>query len=613
MDNSPIDFNEFIGQETSPPAVILNPKRLFQKEVRYVIPPFQRPYVWSQDEQWGPLWEDVRNVAEGYLEALERSGNDEVKAESETSPHFLGAVVLRQVSTATKDLEQREVIDGQQRVTTLQLLLDAIQQVCESLEQPYAKSAGRRLSKLVTNDKELITDEHHVFKLWPTQSDQDAFKHAMDNGLPINDYADSLIVQAHEFFQLQIREWLYGSDESTGQKIDALEAAVTNLLQMVVIDLDPQDDPNLIFETLNARGTPLEESDLVKNFVFSRGNGLESWGNLDDRWWREEVRQGRIRRPRLDMLLNHWLAMRTGSEVTSANVFNAFRSYANGQEIIEVMTEVKHSLTSYREYDTTKGNNLGAGAFFYRMSVMETGAITPALLLLLSAEQEPRQRALCVLESFLVRRMICRQSTMGFNRLVSELVNKLQEGALETVDRTAAEFLKEQKAPTRVWPTDEDVSHALVSSPLYRLLTRGRMRLILEGVEGWLRSSGKSEDTTVPGNLTIEHVMPVGWRTEEWPLSSGDDEGEARHRRNGLIHTVGNLTLTTQRLNSSMSNDAWQAKHQELWDHATPLLNRELVSKDSWDEEGIVKRSRWTAEVVSQVWPGPDSPVWQGE
>ena len=555
---------------------ILSPKRLFQKEVRYVIPPFQRPYVWSQDEQWGPLWEDVQNVAQGYLEALEKSGNDEVKAESETSPHFLGAVVLRQVSTATKDLEQREVIDGQQRVTTLQLLLDAIQQVCEGLDQPYAKSAGQRLSKLVTNDKELITDEHHIFKLWPTRSDQEAFKHAMDNGLPINDFADSLIVQAHEFFQLQVREWLGGVDESTKHKIEALEVAVTNMLQIVVIDLDTQDDPNLIFETLNARGTPLAESDLVKNYVFSWGDGLELWGNLDDMWWREDVRQGRLRRPRLDMLINHWLAMRTSSEVASANVFNAFRSYANGKEIGDVMTEVKRGLTSYREYDTTKGTNIDEEAFYYRMSVMEAGAITPVLLFLLSAEQEPRQRSLCVLESFLVRRMICRQSTMGFNRLVLELVNQLHESGLENVDRTTARFLKNQKAPTRVWPTDEDVSQAFISSPLYRLLTRGRLRLILEGVEGWLRSSGKSEDTTVPGNLTIEHLLPVGWKTEEWPLPSGADEGEARFKRNGLIHTVGNLTLTTQQLNSSMSNDAWEAEASRALGPRNPAAQQRL-------------------------------------
>ena len=584
---------------------ILSPKKLFQKEVRYVIPPFQRPYVWSLDEQWGPLWEDVQNVAEGYLEALERSGNDEVKAESETTPHFLGAIVLRQVSTATKDLEQREVIDGQQRVTTLQLLLDAIQQVCEGFDQQYAKSAGRRLSKLVTNDKELITEGHHVFKLWPTHSDQQAFRHAMDNGLPVDDFADSLIVQAHEFFQLQIREWLGEVDESTKHKIDALEAAATNMLQIVVIDLDTQEDPNLIFETLNARGTALAQSDLVKNYVLSGGQALELWGNLDDRWWRQEVRQGRIRRPRLDMLFNHWLAMRTSAEVASVDVFKAFRTYASPQGTGKVMTDVKRDLANYREYDTTRGDNIGAGVFYHRMSVMEAGVITPVLLLLLSAEQAPRRGALGVLESFLVRRMICRQSTMGFNRLVIELVNQLHEGGLENVDRTAANFLKDQKAPTRVWPTDEDVSHALISSPIYRLLTRGRLRLILEGVEGWLRSSGKSEDTTVPGNLTIEHLMPMGWKTEEWPLPSGADDGDARYRRNGLIHTVGNLTLTTQRLNSSMSNDAWEAKQQELSAHTTLLLNRDLVPNDSWDEESIVNRSRWIANVVSQVWPRP--------
>ena len=131
---------------------ILTPKDLFQKEVRYTIPPFQRPYVWSQDDQWEPLWEDVRNVAETYLEELERSGNNGVEAEQKTSPHFLGAVVLKQVPTAAKDIDQREVIDGQQRVTTLQLLLDAIQQICEESDQPYLTRAARRLAKLVTND-----------------------------------------------------------------------------------------------------------------------------------------------------------------------------------------------------------------------------------------------------------------------------------------------------------------------------------------------------------------------------------------------------------------------------------------------------------------------------
>ncbi len=106
---------------------ILTPRALFRKDIHYTIPPFQRPYVWTQDDQWEPLWDDVRNMAENYLEELERMENSREEADQRTPPHFLGAVVLRQVSHATRDIEQREVIDGQQRMTTLQLLLDAVQ------------------------------------------------------------------------------------------------------------------------------------------------------------------------------------------------------------------------------------------------------------------------------------------------------------------------------------------------------------------------------------------------------------------------------------------------------------------------------------------------------
>ncbi len=592
---------------------ILTPKDLFQKEVRYTIPPFQRPYVWSQDDQWEPLWDDVRNVAENYLEELERSGNNGVEAEQKTSPHFLGAVVLKQVPTAAKDIDQREVIDGQQRVTTLQLLLDAIQQICEESDQPYVKRAARRLAKLVTNDEELIGDDDlHIFKLWPTRSDREAFRHAMDNGLAVNDFEESLIVQAHEFFQLQIRKWLDDAAGPIEAKIDALEAAATSMLQMVVIDLSPQDDPNLIFETLNARGTPLEQSDLIKNFVLSRDRNPQGdiWGNLDDGWWRREVRQGRLFRPRLDMLLNYWLVMRTGSEVSPSRVFDVFRNYVDGQEVHGVMSVVKHDLVNYRDFESARGRSPEEKSFYYHVDVMQARVVTPVLLLLLSAEAETRVRAFNALESFLVRRMICRQTTKDYNRLVLELASRLRESGPDKADAVTAGYLQEQTAYAREWPSDEAVAHALESSPLYRLLTRGRLRLVLEGVERRLRSSGKAEHPTVPTNLTIEHLMPVGWRNEEWPLPEDVDREAATYQRNTLIHSIGNLTLVTQKLNSSMSNDPWACKRDELQEYSVLLLNNELLSQPSWVEETIRSRSRRMAKLVSERWPGPASEEW---
>ena len=395
-------------------------------------------------------------------------------------------------------------------------------------------------------------------------------------------------------------------------RIDALEAAATSMLQMVVIDLDSQDDPNLIFETLNARGTPLEKSDLIKNFVLSQGRDRQGdiWGNLDDGWWRIEVRQGRQFRPRLDMLLNYWLAMRTGSEVSPARVFDVFRSYVKDKDVHAVMSEVKQDLVNYRDFESTRGRSPDERSFYYHVDVMQARVITPVLLLLLSADVGTRIRAFRALESFLVRRMICRRTTKDYNRLVLELANRLRESGLDRADAVTVGFLREQMADARVWPSDQDVAHAMDTSPLYRLLTRGRLRLVLEGAERQLRSSGKSEQTDVPRNLTIEHLMPTGWRKEEWPLPEGADTDAATYERNTLMHSIGNLTLATQKLNSSMSNAPWMSKRDELQEHSVLLLNNELLTRPTWDEEIIRSRSRRVAELVSARWPGPTSEEW---
>ena len=133
---------------------------------------------------------------------------------------------------------------------------------------------------------------------------------------------------------------------------------------------------------------------------------------------------------------------------------------------------------------------------------------------------------------------------------------------------------------------------------------------MLEGAERRLRSSGKSEQTDVPRNLTIEHLMPTGWRKEEWPLPKNVDTVAATYQRNTLIHSIGNLTLATQKLNSSMSNDPWASKRDELQEHSVLLLNNEPLTQPSWDEEAIRSRSRRMAELASERWPGPASEKW---
>ncbi len=245
-------------------ADTLTLKNLFQKDVRYVIPTFQRPYVWNEDDQWEPLWNDIRNTAERYLENLVAANGNRPQAEELTGTHFMGAVVLQQQPTAASaEIETRSVIDGQQRLTTAQILMDAAQEVFEELG---ADAEAKRVSRLVLN---AYADGDEAFKLWPTSLDRDSFRAAMDNGAPPTGHEDSLIVQAHDFFRLQIREWINAAVTPTEaeERIHGLEAAVFGLLEVVVIDLASADDASVIFETLNARGTPLLASDLVNNYV----------------------------------------------------------------------------------------------------------------------------------------------------------------------------------------------------------------------------------------------------------------------------------------------------------------------------------------------------------
>ena len=597
---------------------ILNPKALFQKNVRYMIPPFQRPYVWDEEEQWAPLWDDVQNTAERYLDELEILGPEyAADAEQKTRSHFLGAVVLQQQSTATIDIEQRLVIDGQQRLTTIQLLLDAAVKVFQNYD---LEPAARRLSKLVLNDEDFIgSDPDDAFKVWPTVMDRDAFREVIHGESPEANTNGSSVAQAHGFFQIQIEQWIAAEPDAFRLKASALETALTGLLETVVIDLEPGDEAHVIFETLNARGTPLIESDLIKNLVLyqATNKGLDEdevyrshWMPLEDDWWRQDIRQGRIVRPRLDVFLNYWLSMRTVTDVQSSKVFETFRNYSDSKNVISVAADVRDSGAIYRSLETL--TNPDESKFIYRWRVMDAGVITPLLLRLFSASSEElpaerRVRALKAVESFLVRRMICRFTTKDYNRLVLDLGEVLRDEGIENADDTIISFFGRQSAMSREWPTDEQLRESFLNLPLYRLLTRGRLRLVLEGIEEALRTQG-AEQQSAPQNLTIEHIMPQGWRTH-WPIPDQiEDIATAALERDRDIHTIGNLTLLNGYLNPLLSNGPWPEKRDGLEEHSVLFLNKNLLensSADKWDESTIHNRGERLAEIATRVWPRP--------
>ena len=584
-------------------ADILRPRELFSKDVRYEIPQFQRPYVWEQETQWGPLWDDVRDTAEEYLE------------NRQVPPHFMGAVVMQQRLTSASEVETRIVVDGQQRLTTLQLLLDAVQEV---FEQRGYRLPALRMSRLVANDEVYWVDDRDLaFKVWPTVFDRAAFRHAMKNELPSDEYQSSLIVQAHDFFKDQVGLWLDDSrSEAVEDRAEALEQAVVQLLEVVVIDLEPADDPHIIFETLNARGTPLLQSDLIKNLIlYQAGVGVDGdseeatqlWNFDTDGWWRQEIAQGRLRRPRVDVFLNYWMVARTREDVTADNVFSKFRVYAedetNPKLIGELAEDIKTVGVIYRNLE--EGRYPEIATFLYRRQVMQVGVLTPVLLWLFSANvpQQQIRKALRALESYLVRRMICRITPKDYNRLFVGLLTSLEGNGAECAGDTTLGYLAGQDAYVRQWPDNQMLENEFLSAPLYRMLTRGRLRLVLEGIEAELRTNW-AESQSVPRNLTIEHIMPQNWRPN-WPLPHATRAEGARDR---LVHSIGNLTLVNQRLNSGLSNAPWVDKRNTLNRFSTLYLNKMLPDNvpGAWDETAIAARARRLCQAAIKVWPHAD-------
>lgn len=209
------------------------------------------------------------------------------------------------------------------------------------------------------------------------------------------------------------------------------------------------------------------------------------------------------------------------------------------------------------------------------------------------------------LESYLVRRMICRMTTKDYNRLDLGLVSALQSAAPHQARSTVVDRLTSETSASRVWPDDDPIRTAILTFPLYQLLTRGRLRMVLEAVEDNLRGP-KTEEQFVQRGLTIEHVMPQSWRTD-WHLTS-DAPLDAASTQDRLVQTLRNLTLVTSALNPAMSNSPWAVKRPEIEEHSVLRLKSNLLElgKDDWTEQSIRARGESLADEIIRIWPRHD-------
>lgn len=580
---------------------------LFGSDVRYVVPLYQRPYVWTLESHWRPLWEDIEDLLERRLDESHDDGS-----------HFLGAVVLDQEETAPGEAIRRLVIDGQQRLTTLQLLIAA---AADEASKAGCEKDERLLRRLTRNNEDLTTGDER-FKVWPTNANQAAFRAVVGSadGHAGPDDPTNTIHEAHAYFCRAIRAWSRAESpdaDEMAERIEALRVALSSLLFVVSINLESGDNAQVIFETLNARGTPLLAMDLVKNAVFYKASlaGLDTdtlhdnvWQpELGDTYWRQEKRQGRLHRPRAELFLMHWLAMRLGRAVPATELFGEFRSHVldktDPDAIESLIRELVEDARVLRSFDEQPAGSLEQ-RFFGHLETLDTTTVLPvALLLFRSVEvsKEQRRRGLLAIESWLVRRMVVGLTSKNYNKTVAELLAEARQDLPNAGDRIVA-YLGAGSAAIDLWPSDQEIARVLLTRTMYGYVAQRRLVLVLSAIELERRRAAKTEAIpSLPPKLTIEHVMPQKWR-ENWPIPDDEDAAEVEMARDAALHRIGNLTLTSGPLNASMSNAPWPTKSQALKTHSLLLLNAELASTTSWDGDAISSRGLRLAREFCEIW-----------
>ena len=627
---------------------------LFQVERRYVVPLFQRPYVWHEEKQWKPLWDDLK-AKSGEILAYEQDPNYTIRK------HFLGAVVISQIKTFGRQIAAMDVIDGQQRLTTIQVLLYALRDFAK-LEGYTASSAT--LDRITANTCDL-EQEDEKYKLWPTSSDRDTFKTVSEAGSPDQVQADFPLIkrryqqkydprprlaEAYLFFYRMLQTHVYSADDESGdlnentisensvskqvrdKRLGAFLTALTRHVEVVAIELEDGDDPQVIFETLNARGEPLLPSDLLRNFVFleatRRREDVERlyrafWSEYDgsggtDLFWKEIQTQGRIKSPRLDVFVYHYLKCQKRKDVPVKHIYQEFREWwvrecptvEGGLKKLQSASRIYRSLIQPATEDRV-------AVFGERLSNLDTGTAYPLVLYILTNENQriPTDEIpgmLTDIESYIIRRLVCGLTPKNYNNVFVQVLAKLH--ATDSPRRSELRrILSEFSGESAMWPTDKMLETYWLASPLYKTVGSSRTSIILRALDLQLITS-KQEKLHLQPSLTVEHVMPQSFDPEIWPYYEGtdicDDPSEDRiELRKMMLHSIGNLTLLTQPLNSSVSNGPFITKRPEITKQSALRLNvyfQQFYSGQPWDELTIARRGEELLKTAIEIWPGPD-------
>ncbi len=534
-----------------------------------VIPIYQRLYSWEK-EQCKQLWDDIIKIG----------GNDKMNG------HFIGSI-LYVLDGITHSGNTLLIIDGQQRLTTITLLLTALRDHLNDEDEFLKKFSCQKIQNryLINSDK----DGDKKFRLILSESDKDTLLSLIDKDRRKPSEPSLKIMENFKLFE----EWIR---KNTNQ----LETIFKGLEKLMIVEISLErgkDNPQLIFESMNSTGKDLTQTDLIRNYILM-GLEPEKQKIFYEKYWRAMEKDFKQNETLFNQFVRHYLTIKTRDIPNINKVYEAFKRYQQERGIeTEVLLQDLQKYCGYfcqivfkKEADKDLNKALGF------LVDLEMDVIYPLLLELYSdysdgvLSKDDFRRSIELIESYIFRRAVCGLGTNSLNKVFPSFTKKINK--VQYLESIKAHFvcLTEKQR----FPNNDEFKNLFITIDFYHFQKR---EYFLERLENFER-----KERVYTHEYTIEHIMPQKL-TEEWEKDLGQDH-ERIHTQ--YLHTIGNLTLTGY--NQNYSNKSFKEKRgmEKGFKHSPLRLNQSLRGLESFGEEEIKKRANDLADWALKIWTYPN-------